>query len=132
MPYEKKRWDKAFQSEDGTSAVATTTITTTTTTATTIHDTNGKTKDAASREDSNCKATIVIEHILQASDVSHTMQHWHVYQKWNETLFHEMYKEYLTGRTSNDPTETWYQGELGFFHYYIIPLAKKLKECGVF
>ena len=24
------------------------------------------------------------------------------------------------------------QGEIGFFDFYIIPLAKKLKECGVF
>ena len=30
----------------------------------------------------NRKATIVIEHIIQASDVSHTMQHWHIYIKW--------------------------------------------------
>jgi hypothetical protein len=29
----------------------------------------------------NRKATIVLEHIIQASDVSHTMQHWHVYRK---------------------------------------------------
>lgn len=28
------------------------------------------------------KATIVIEHLIQASDVSHTMQHWAVYRKW--------------------------------------------------
>ena len=28
------------------------------------------------------KETIVIELVIQASDVSHTMQHWHVYQKW--------------------------------------------------
>ena len=28
--------------------------------------------------DVNRKATIVIEHIIQASDVSHTMQHWYV------------------------------------------------------
>ena len=30
----------------------------------------------------NHKATIVIEHIIQASDVSHTIQHWHIYIKW--------------------------------------------------
>ena len=30
----------------------------------------------------NRKATIVIEHLIQASDVAHTMQHWHIYQKW--------------------------------------------------
>ena len=34
----------------------------------------------------NRKATIVIEHLLQASDVAHTMQHWHIYRKWNERL----------------------------------------------
>jgi 3'5'-cyclic nucleotide phosphodiesterase/Adenylate and Guanylate cyclase catalytic domain len=78
------------------------------------------------------KATIVIEHLIQASDVSHTMQHWHVYQKWNARLFEEMYKAYKDGRTQKDPAEGWYQGELWFFDNYVIPLAKKLKECGVF
>lgn len=29
-------------------------------------------------------------------------------------------------------TSCRYQGELGFFDCYIIPLAKKLKDCGVF
>ena len=80
----------------------------------------------------NRKATIVIEHLLQASDVAHTMQHWHVYRKWNERLFQEMYRAYQAGRLETDPSESWYQGEIGFFDFYIIPLAKKLKDCGVF
>jgi hypothetical protein len=80
----------------------------------------------------NRKATIVIEHLIQASDVAHTMQHWHVYRKWNERLLRELYKSYVEGRSTTDPTENWYKGELGFFDFYIIPLAKKLKECGVF
>jgi 3'5'-cyclic nucleotide phosphodiesterase/Adenylate and Guanylate cyclase catalytic domain len=78
------------------------------------------------------RATIVIEHIIQASDVAHTMQHWHVYQKWNKRLFLEMTAAYRDGRMGADPASFWYQGELGFFDNYIIPLAKKLKECGVF
>ena len=101
------------------------------------------------------KATIVIEHLIQASDVAHTMQHWvsvfsqaesvfvfqsnictmfeqNIYVKWNERLFVEMYKAYKEGRTDKDPSEFWYKGELGFFDFYIIPLAKKLKDCGVF
>lgn len=80
----------------------------------------------------NRKATIVIEHLIQASDVSHTMQHWHVYQKWNERLYREMYDSFTSGRMLKDPTEGWYEGELKFFDGYIIPLAKKLKDCGVF
>lgn len=31
-----------------------------------------------------------------------------------------------------DPSTFWYEGELKFFDGYIIPLAKKLKECNVF
>jgi len=80
----------------------------------------------------NRKATIVMEHLMQASDVAHTMQHWHIYQKWNERLFAEMYLAYKCGRFDSDPCEHWYQGELGFFDNYVIPLANKLKECGVF
>ena len=80
----------------------------------------------------NRKATIVIEHIIQASDVAHTMQHWNVYKRWNDKLFQEMYLAYKKGRSPNDPSLGWYKGELWFFDNYIIPLAKKLDECGVF
>ena len=80
----------------------------------------------------NRRATIVIEHLIQASDVSHTMQHWHVFAQWNQKLFNEMYKAYKEGRLEHSPVDNWYKGELGFFDFYIIPLAKKLKDCGVF
>jgi hypothetical protein len=44
-----------------------------------------------------------------------------------------MYKAWKDGRGgTKDPSEFWYQGEIGFFDFYIIPLAKKLKDCGVF
>ena len=88
--------------------------------------------ESTSRDAVNRKATIVIEHLIQASDVAHTMQHWHVYRKWNERFFRECYAAYKAGRAEKDPTEGWYKGEIGFFDFYIIPLAKKLKNCGVF
>ena len=78
------------------------------------------------------RATIVLEHIIQASDVSHTMQHWHVYRKWNRRLFREMTLAFRAGRMAVDPATFWYQGEIGFFDGYVIPLAKKLKDCKVF
>lgn len=78
------------------------------------------------------RASCVLEHLIQASDVSHTMQHWQIYRSWNEKLFKEMLLAYKEGRTSTDPSQNWYQGELGFFDFYIIPLAKKLAEVGVF
>jgi hypothetical protein len=107
--FRKKRWERAFRTDDSSDGVS-----------------------ESTQEAVNRKATIVIEHLIQASDVAHTMQHWHVYIKWNERLFHEMYKAYLAGHAEKDPSETWYQGELGFYDFYIIPLAKKLKDCGVF
>lgn len=38
----------------------------------------------------------------------------------------------MDGRAETNPADGWYKGELGFFDFYIIPLAKKLKDCGVF
>lgn len=48
-------------------------------------------------------------------DVCHTMQHWHIYRKWNERLFRELYKAYREGRATANPAEFWVKGELGFF-----------------
>lgn len=78
------------------------------------------------------KATVVIEHLIQLSDVSHTMQHWHMYRRWNERLFEESYKAYMEGRAEKDPSVNWYKEEIGFYDFYIIPLAKKIKQCAVF
>jgi 3'5'-cyclic nucleotide phosphodiesterase len=87
---------------------------------------------AESQQIVNRRGTLILEHLIQASDVSHCMQHWTVYRKWNERLFREMYAAYTVGRAPRDPAEFWYQGELGFFDFYIIPLAKKLRDCKVF
>jgi hypothetical protein len=80
----------------------------------------------------NRKSAIVVDQIMQASDVSHTMLHFTVYKKWNMKLLAEMHTAYQNGHTAKDPTEGWYEGELWFFDNYIIPLAQKLRECQVF
>lgn len=55
-----------------------------------------------------------------------------MYCKWNEKLFEEKYRAYLSGHEEADPSERWYENEIGFFDNYVIPLAKKLKDCGLF
>lgn len=60
------------------------------------------------------------------------MQHWNIYLKWNERFFFECYDSYKAGRAAKDPSIDWYQGEKGFFDFYIIPLTQRLKDCGVF
>jgi hypothetical protein len=78
--------------------------------------------DARAHEESKVdavdrKANIVIEHLIQASDVSHTIQHWHIYHKWNVRHFEEMYRAFVDGRSDNDPSEFWYKGEIGFLTF---------------
>jgi 3'5'-cyclic nucleotide phosphodiesterase len=101
-----KQWDLAFNNDDS--------------------------EDASPQQVSSRKAVIVVQTLIQASDLSHTMQHWHVYQKWNQRLFDEMMTAYRLGRSDKDPSEGWYEGELWFFENVVIPLAKRLKDCGVF
>lgn len=76
-------------------------------------------------------AAIILDHLIQASDISHTMQHFQVYQKWNRRLFHETYLAFISGRSPVHPGVSWYEGELRFFDNYVIPLAKKLQSLGV-
>ena len=87
---------------------------------------------APCRQMMNRKATIIIEYMIQASDVAHTMQHWQIYTYWNERFFQECFEAYKSGRADKDPVQSWYEGELAFFDYYVLPLARRLKECGVF
>lgn len=60
------------------------------------------------------------------------MQHFQTYLKWNERLFEEHVDAFQCGRLEKDPSLGWYAGELSFFDNYVIPLAKKLKDCAVF
>jgi hypothetical protein len=80
----------------------------------------------------NRKATIVIEYLIQASDIAHTMQHRHIFRRWNARLFEELHRAHKKGRFAKNPAVFWYEGEPDFFDFYVVPLARKLKECGVF
>lgn len=91
--YRNARWDKAFKKGDDGKEQAVENI----------------------RDEVNRKATIVIEHLIQASDVSHTMQHWHVYRKYNRNLFMELYEAYLNGRAEKSPAEFWVRRCLSCF-----------------
>jgi hypothetical protein len=104
-----KKWNKAFVEEDERGM-----------------------EGAMTRDEINRKATVVVESLIQMADVAHTMQHWHIYRKWNERLFEEMTAAYRTGRASFDPAANWYRGELGFFEHYVIPLAQKVHKSGIF
>lgn len=84
----------------------------------------------AARSQRSLRSAVILEQIMQAADVAHTMQHWDTFKKWNLRLYRELSKGYRDGRGAFDPREGWYEGEIGFFNFYVIPLARKLEECG--
>ena len=47
-------------------------------------------------------------------------------------MFHEMDKAWKAGRADKDPREDWYKGEIGFFKFYILPLADRVKHSSAF
>lgn len=85
-----------------------------------------------SKEVRNRKATVMMDLIMMASDISHTMQPFDVYREWNERLFREMSVAYREGRSETDPSDGWYRGEMFFYDKHIIPLAQRLQESGMF
>ena len=103
----KKRWLKAFAEQPNNS--------------------NGA-------EINDARATVVIEHIMQASDVCHTMQHRHIYVRFNKRLFEEIYEAYCSGRCAANPAEFWYEGELKFFDNYVSTSSSDLgsTDCCTF
>lgn len=101
-----RKWDKAFIEDDSSGSL--------------------------SQVEMNRRATVVLEHLIQVADVSHTMQHWAIYRRWNTRLFEEMSQSYLMNRAAFNPADTWLKGEAGFFDFYVIPLATKMRDSGVF
>jgi hypothetical protein len=75
---------------------------------------------------------VLIDTLLNVADVAHSMQSWELFLFWNRRLYEELYVAFKMGRSDIDPSNDWYENQLGFFKLYIIPLAGKLQKCGVF
>jgi len=79
-------------------------------------------------------ARAIVDHIMQVADVSHTMQKFETFLKWNQRLYRERLAAYERRDDANisHPSDNWYASELGFFDFYIIPLAERLDTSGAF
>lgn len=80
---------------------------------------------------------VIADHIMQAADVSHTMQNFDTFMKWNQRLFREILSAYKIEQQCNEvkdphPVEIWYEDQIGFFNHYVIPLADRLDQSGAF
>jgi len=79
-------------------------------------------------QSTNLEATAVMEVVMQASNIAHTMQSWDTYRHWNDRLFVECYMAFQDGRICSDPSQNWYVTEMEFFDKHAIPLSKKLES----
>jgi hypothetical protein len=77
----------------------------------------------------NFKASTILHLIIRAANVSHAMQHFTTYKKWNVRLMSEMVTTHKCGIFVDDSTKNWYEREIHFLEKYVIPLAQRLSEA---
>ena len=77
------------------------------------------------------KATVVMETLITAADVAHNLQGWEHMAKWSTRLYMELRKAFAEQRGS-DPHMRWFENQIGFLESYLLPLARRLEDTGVF
>mmetsp|Transcript_14120 Transcript_14120/g.20859 ORF Transcript_14120/g.20859 Transcript_14120/m.20859 type:complete len:675 (-) Transcript_14120:304-2328(-) len=82
-------------------------------------------------EPDELKAIVVLEHLMRAADIGPNMQGWQQMEKWSDRLFFELKTTYHNG-FGEDPQNRWYQNQITFLESYILPLARRLGDMGVF
>ena len=78
------------------------------------------------------KATVVLETLLKAADISYMMQDWERYKIWSSRLFFEQKAAFVSKRNKVNPEKGWFELQFLFINSYVLPLAHKLKTIGVF
>lgn len=68
---------------------------------------------------------------MTAADVAHNLQSWEHMVKWSNRLYMELRRAHVTQRGS-DPQVNWYHNQIGFLESYLLPLARRLEDTGVY
>jgi hypothetical protein len=82
-------------------------------------------------EPDDLKASVVMETIITAADVAHNLQGWDHMVIWSGRLYLELRRAYVSGR-GTDPSDRWFENQIGFLESYLLPLARRLEDTGVF
>lgn len=77
------------------------------------------------------KVTVIMEQLMTACDVAHNLQSWDHMVKWSNRLFLELKKAHKQGK-GGDPKNNWFENQIGFLESYLLPLARRLEDTGVF
>jgi len=51
--------------------------------------------------------------------------------KWSNRLYMELRKAHQANR-GGDPQSRWFENQIGFLESYLLPLARRLEDTGVF
>eukprot|EP00977_Amphora_coffeiformis_P011874 scaffold2911_cov177-Amphora_coffeaeformis.AAC.8 len=82
-------------------------------------------------EPDELKSIVVLETIMTAADVAHNLQSWDHMVKWSGRLYNELRKAHVEER-GPDVSRNWFENQIGFLESYLLPLARRLEDTGVF
>ena len=72
-----------------------------------------------------------METLIKAADVAHNLQGWDQMAKWSNRLFLELRRAHVQDRGA-DPQNGWFSNQIGFLEAYLLPLARRLDDTGIF
>jgi 3'5'-cyclic nucleotide phosphodiesterase len=76
------------------------------------------------------RESVIMETILKAADVGHNLQGFDQMALWSNRLFLELRRAFVQGR-GESPQDGWFRNQIGFLEAYLLPLARKLDDTGV-
>jgi hypothetical protein len=73
-----------------------------------------------------CQNCAFLQLLVQAADVAHTMQPFEMFIRWNYRLYKEQQALHASYLLPTNPSDNWPTSNIGFFDFYVEPLAARL------
>lgn len=77
------------------------------------------------------RESVIMETLLKSADVAHNLQGFDQMAKWSDCLYLELRKAFVE-KKGEDPMNGWFNNQIGFLDFYLLPLARKLDDTGAF
>jgi len=83
------------------------------------------------------RESVIMEIIIKSADVAHNLQGFDQMSKWSDCLYLEQRRAFVDEEkqcegAGTDPINGWFHNQIGFLDFYLLPLARKLDDMGVF
>jgi len=77
------------------------------------------------------RESVIMETIIKSADVAHNLQGFEQMAKWSDCLYLELRKAFIEEK-GEDPMNGWFNNQIGFLDFYLLPLARMLDDTGAF